>query len=122
MRRVTVTLGRDGAHPRRGARVRTHPGTGRQRKGHYVQNSKYAPIAGIPGRSDRSATHRDRDRIAVTSQSVRRRAIRHAAEAWRAGKPHRAWEIMAEAGLLDHWREFQRTALRVARRRYLRYM
>jgi hypothetical protein len=60
------------------------------------------------------------DHLVTQSQSVRRRAFRRAAEAWRAGRPHTAWEILAEAGLSDHWREFQRTALRVARRRYLR--
>jgi alpha-beta hydrolase superfamily lysophospholipase len=42
--------------------------------------------------------------------------------AWRVGKPHRAWEILAEAGMSDYWARFQRTALQHARRGYTRAM
>jgi len=48
----------------------------------------------------------------------RTRAIRRAVTAWRAGKPHQAWEILASAGYADYWPVFQRVALRHARCRF----
>lgn len=48
----------------------------------------------------------------------RRRAYRRAAYAWSSGKPHRAWEILAASGYGDQWQDFQREALRRARRTF----
>ena len=56
----------------------------------------------------------------ISDQSARRiRAFRRAASAWNQGKPHRAWEIIATAGLDDPdgaWRAFRTEACRRARR------
>ena len=52
--------------------------------------------------------------------STRRRTFARAVTAWRSGRPHTAWEILAAAGMADHWPEFQRVALRAARGRYQR--
>lgn len=54
--------------------------------------------------------------------SRRYRTLVRAATAWKAGKPHRAWEILADAGMADQWPAFQRVALRHARARYVRTM
>lgn len=56
------------------------------------------------------------------TRSMRVRVISHARVAWRVGKPHRAWEIFAEAGMADYWPTFQRKALETARRGYTRAM
>lgn len=56
------------------------------------------------------------------SASMRHRTFTRAAAAWQAGKPHTAWEILADAGLQDEWPVFQRVALRLARRRFVRRM
>jgi len=58
----------------------------------------------------------------MISKSARHRAHVRAAVAWRAGKPHAAWQVLAEAGLAHEWPAFQRVALRQARRRYLTAM
>lgn len=50
--------------------------------------------------------------------SHRQRALDRAVAAWRSGKPHTAWQILSDAGMADYWPTFQRTALRVARKRY----
>jgi hypothetical protein len=42
--------------------------------------------------------------------------------AYAAGKPYRAYEILAAAGLGDRWRDFERAALKAARARYAREM
>ena len=52
------------------------------------------------------------------SKTVRRVAYRRAAQAWTAGKPHTAWEILASFGLADDWPEFRREALRRARQTF----
>ena len=56
------------------------------------------------------------------SRTVRHRALTRAARAWQAGRPHTAWEILADAGLAAYWPTFRRTALSRARSRYLREM
>jgi hypothetical protein len=61
-------------------------------------------------------------RSARTNAGKRHRALRQAVQAWRVGRPHRAWQILAEAGMADHWQEFQRVALRRARERFLARM
>lgn len=48
--------------------------------------------------------------------------IRRAVQAWNAGKPHQAWEILTTAGYGDQWPRFQAVALRQARARYGRRM
>jgi hypothetical protein len=49
--------------------------------------------------------------------------FRQAARAWNDRKPHRALEIIREAGYgADEWREFQRIMLRRARARFDRAM
>jgi len=60
--------------------------------------------------------------MTVKKQPDRSAVIRAAARAWNASKPHRALEILIEAGYRDMWPEFQRRALRVARRRYMARM
>ena len=50
--------------------------------------------------------------------SDRRRVWKRAALAWQAGKPHQAWEILAQAGYAHEWHRFQRVALRIARGRF----
>jgi hypothetical protein len=59
---------------------------------------------------------------APLTRSARARVLDRAVIAWRVGKPHRAWEILAEAGMSDYWARFQRTALQHARRGYTRAM
>lgn len=54
------------------------------------------------------------------SASMRRRVYTRAAVAWQAGKPHTAWEILAASGLQEEWPTFQRVALRIARRKFLK--
>lgn len=54
--------------------------------------------------------------------SVRLRVLTRAAQAWEAGRPHQAWQILDRAGMGDEWREFQRVALQHARRRFVRQM
>jgi hypothetical protein len=49
---------------------------------------------------------------------VRRRTFRRAAEAYRAGKPYKAWEILATAGMGEHWREFLKINQAAARQRF----
>lgn len=44
--------------------------------------------------------------------------IRRAVQAWNAGRPHQAWEILTTAGYGDQWPRFQAIALRQARARY----
>ena len=61
-----------------------------------------------------------RRRTNRTDGRARVRAFKRAAVAWRAGRPHQAWEILATSGFGDHWKEFQRQALSQARARYLR--
>lgn len=56
------------------------------------------------------------------TRSQRRRVLRRAARAWKAGKPHTAWSILAECGLSEYWPAFRNTALRMARQRYEREM
>ena len=56
------------------------------------------------------------------SRSVRARTFDRAARAWVAGKPHTAWQILAEAGLTDQWPAFLRVALARARRTYLTHL
>lgn len=52
-------------------------------------------------------------------KAPRAAVIRRAAQAWNAGKPHTAWEIITTAGYGEPgWRAFQRVALRRARDRY----
>lgn len=48
--------------------------------------------------------------------------LNRAAQAHKAGKPHRAWEIVDQAGLGDHYHAFLRVGLRQARREYLARM
>ena len=57
--------------------------------------------------------------MAIQKSHPRTVAIRGAVRAWRAGKPHRALEIITDAGYRDMWPEFQRRALADARARYL---
>ena len=54
--------------------------------------------------------------------SKRRRVFDRAAVAWHDGKPYRAYAILADAGMGEHWQLFQRTALADARDRFLRRM
>jgi hypothetical protein len=54
--------------------------------------------------------------------STRRRTFARAVTAWRTGRPHTAWEILADAGMAELWPDFQRVALRHARNRYQRAM
>lgn len=56
------------------------------------------------------------------SRSVRRRVFTRAARAWSQGYPHRALEILTEAGLVDYWPDFRDAALRRARERFVRLM
>lgn len=56
------------------------------------------------------------------TRSARVRVLQRARDAWTAGKPHTAWQILAEAGMAAHWPEFQRTALAHARRGFTRAM
>lgn len=53
-----------------------------------------------------------------TTPSERRRVFRRAAVAWQSGKPHTAWEILAESGFQDEWPRFRKVALRIARGRF----
>jgi hypothetical protein len=53
------------------------------------------------------------------TNAMRRRVYRRAALAWRAGKPHQALEILADAGLQGEWSVFVRVAHRYAREHYL---
>lgn len=48
--------------------------------------------------------------------------LARATAAWRAGRPHHAWQILATAGMADYWPEFRRQALALARTRYVRLM
>ena len=48
----------------------------------------------------------------------RYRAFVRAAQAWKAGYPHQAWEIITRAGLSAHWPQFQAELLRQARQDY----
>lgn len=54
----------------------------------------------------------------ANTMSHAHRTLRRAAMAWRIGRPHRAWEILAEAGMADQWPTFQRVVLQRARARY----
>jgi hypothetical protein len=55
----------------------------------------------------------------ISREAARRQRVFHrAAYAWNNGKPHQAWEILAQEGYGDHWRDFQTEALRRARRTY----
>lgn len=56
------------------------------------------------------------------TRSGRVRVIERAVVAYRVGKPHMAWQILAEAGMVDYWPEFLREALTRARRGYTRAM
>lgn len=60
----------------------------------------------------------------VTSEAVSRiwrvRTLNRARIHWQAGRPHEAWEILADAGLAEAWPEFLRVALRTAGERYRR--
>ena len=60
------------------------------------------------------------DRTLTASQ--RARVITRAVAAWHAGKPHTAWQTLADAGMGAYWPMFQRVALRHARKRYTRAM
>lgn len=53
-----------------------------------------------------------------TRPSQRHRTLVRAARAWKAGKPHTAWEIMHAAGLDRDWPQLQRALLADARRRF----
>lgn len=44
--------------------------------------------------------------------------IRRAVQAWTAGKPYQAYEILTTAGYGDQWPVFRQVALRHARARY----
>ena len=56
----------------------------------------------------------------ITRVRTRSDVFRAAARAWNAGRPHRALEIMTDAGCRELWPVFQRVALRRARERYHR--
>lgn len=59
---------------------------------------------------------------APLTRTARVRVLRRAAVQWRAGKPHKAWETLQEAGMGRYWPTFQRVAFREARRGYTRAM
>ena len=61
-------------------------------------------------------------RMTARDSVMRERIFTRAAVAWMNGQPHTAWEIITQAGLRAHWPEFQRTALRRARRHFLARM
>ena len=61
-------------------------------------------------------------RMTARDSVTRERALTRAAVAWLNGQPHTAWEIINQAGLRELWPEFQRTALRRARRHFLARM
>lgn len=54
------------------------------------------------------------------SRSQRVRVIRRALALWRAGRPHAALDLLAEAGMSDYIPAFQRAAFAAARARYKR--
>lgn len=56
------------------------------------------------------------------SRSQRRRVLTRAVAEWDADRPHMAWQILAEAGMVAYWPTFLRTALTRARGRYTRAM
>jgi hypothetical protein len=56
------------------------------------------------------------------TRTERERTLDRAVVAWRVGRPHRAWEILADAGLQAYWPTFLRTALGRARKGYVRTM
>lgn len=55
-----------------------------------------------------------------TRPSQRHRIMVRAARAWKAGKPHTAWEIMMAAGLDREWPLLKAELLRQARKRFER--
>jgi len=56
------------------------------------------------------------------SRSARRRTVLRAVAEWRHGRPHAAWSVLDQAGMREHWPEFQRSVLAQARRRYVTAM
>jgi hypothetical protein len=85
--------------------------------------SRARDAASDRGKEDRNVRIRKKGLIGVNStgptRTIRRRVYSRAARAWNDGKPHTAWEILADAGMADHWPYFQREAFRSARQRYL---
>src|SRR5262245_13362695 len=93
--------------------------------GHAGNTRPYA--TGHPGTWERTglsgASRQGRERLTMSrTRTAHQRARQRAARAWRAGQPHRALEIMEEAGLRDEWPVFVRVAARTARARYERRM
>lgn len=66
--------------------------------------------------------HEHRNQGVAMTRSQVRRVLTRAAQAWQGGRPHQAWQIVAEAGLQGGWATFQREALAASRKRYVAAM
>jgi hypothetical protein len=73
---------------------------------------------GLHGAITRATGGSSRETTEPNDHGARTRAFRRAAVAWSAGKPHQAWEILAESGYGHLWPVFMTGALVRARREF----